>query len=91
MDPGTGETEVVFGEAPGQEMLSVLRGDHQLLDDGGMLITEFDAGRVLQVDGDGQIVWEYVNRYDDAFVGEITNASVHPAGSVDLEGQACES
>lgn len=90
VDPETGETEVVFGEAPGQEMLSVLRGDHELLDDGGMLITEFDAGRVLQVDADGRIVWEYVNHYDDEFVGEVTNASIHPAEDLEFEPETCE-
>ena len=90
VDPETGETEVVFGEAPGQEMLSVLRGDHELLDDGGMLITEFDAGRVLQVDADGDIVWEYVNQYDDDFVGEVTNASIHRAEYFEAEWETCE-
>jgi hypothetical protein len=90
VDPETGETEVIFGEAPGQEMLSVLRGDHQLLDDDGMLITEFDAGRVLEVDADGEVVWEYVNHYDDDFVGEITNASVYPAGYFETDWQTCE-
>lgn len=76
VDPATGDTEVVFGESPGQEMLSVVRGEHELLDDGGMLITEFDGGRVLQVDADGQVVWEYVNAYDDEHVAEITNAAL---------------
>ncbi len=90
VDPQTGETEVVFGEAPGQGMLSVLRGDHELLDDDGMLVTEFDAGRVLQVDVDGEIVWEYVNHYDDEFVGEVTNASIHPAGYFRTEWETCD-
>lgn len=90
VDPESGETEVVFGEAPGQEMLAVLRGDHELLADDGMLITEFDGGRVLQVDADGEIVWEYVNHYDDDFVGEITNASIHPAEYFRTEWKTCE-
>ena len=78
VDPVSRETEVVFGERAGQEMLSVIRGQHELLDEDGMLITEFDAGRVLQVTAEGEIVWEYVNRYDDEFVGEITNAMIYP-------------
>ena len=90
VDPVTGETEVVFGERPGQEMLSVIRGDHQLLPDDGMLITEFDAGRVLEVDAQGRIVWEYVNAYDADFVGEITNAAIIPAGFVQADWTTCE-
>jgi len=80
IDPVTNETEVIFGEQPGQEMLSVIRGDHELLPDNGMIITEFDAGRVLEVDDSGQIVWEYVNRYSDDHVGEIRNSNVFPMG-----------
>ena len=89
VDPVTRKTEVLFGERPGQEMLSVIRGQHELLDDNGMLITEFDAGRVLEVDTDGQIVWEYVNRYNDEFVGEITNSAIYPADYFQAEWKAC--
>jgi hypothetical protein len=78
IDPVTRESEVRFGERPGQEMLSFIRGQHEILPDDGMIIAEFDAGRVLEVDGTGQIVWEFVNRYDDSFVGEIRNANVYP-------------
>lgn len=89
VDPVSGETEVMFGEAPGQEMLSVIRGQHELLEDDGMLITEFDAGRVLEVDAEGQIVWEYVNHYDDDFVGEVTDAFIHPADYFRTGWQSC--
>lgn len=91
IDPVTRRTEVLFGERPGQEMLSVIRGQHELLADDGILITEFDAGRVLEVAADGRIVWEYVNRYDDDFVGEVSNAAVYPAGYFEGAWQACPS
>lgn len=78
VDPATSETEVRFGESTGQEMLSVIRGQHELLPDGGMIITEFDGGRVIEVDGSGMIVWEYVNQFNDQYVGEITNADLFP-------------
>lgn len=89
MDPVTRETEVIFGERPGQEMLSVIRGDHALVGDDGVLITEFNAGRVLEVDGEGNIVWEYVNFYDEEFVGEITNALLYPADYFETEWETC--
>ena len=90
VDPVSGETEVVFGEKPGQEMLSVIRGQHELQKKGGILITEFDAGRVLEVDAVGQIVWEYVNYYDDDFVGEITNSTIVPADYFQAKWDTCE-
>ena len=90
VDPATGETEVIYGQRPGQEMLSVIRGQHELLDDGGMLITEFDAGRVFEVDKDGTVVWEYVNHFDDEFVGEITNAARYDAGYFTVDWNDCK-
>jgi Arylsulfotransferase (ASST) len=90
VDPVTRETEILFGERPGQEMLSVIRGQHELLPGGGMIITEFDAGRVLEVDAAGEIVWEFVNRFDDDFVGEIMNADVYSADYFQADWAACE-
>ena len=90
VDPVSRETAVTYGDAPGQEMLSVIRGQHELLEDDGMLITEFDAGRVLEVDADGQVVWEYVNHYDDDFVGEVTDAVIYPADYFEAGWQTCE-
>ncbi len=89
IDPVSRETEVVFGSKPGQEMLSVIRGQHEILDGGGILITEFDAGRVLEVDGAGTVVWEYVNKYDDEFVGEITNAKLYPLSYFETDWKEC--
>ncbi|MBD3679437.1 MAG: hypothetical protein HUJ27_13705 [Rhodobacteraceae bacterium] len=79
IDPVTRETEVVYGNRPGQEFLSVIRGKHQLLPDGGMMITEFDGGRAFEVGAEGRIVWEYINRVSEDFVGEITEARLYPA------------
>jgi hypothetical protein len=90
IDPVTRQTEVVFGEQPGEEMLSVIRGQHELLEDGSMLITEFDAGRILEVDENRQIVWEYVNEYDENFVGELSNANLYPAGYFEQPWAACD-
>lgn len=90
IDPVTRETEVVYGGVPGEEMLSVIRGQHELLEDDGMLITEFDAGRVLEVNGNREIVWEYVNGYDDAFVAEVTDAILYPAGYFETDWGNCD-
>ncbi|WP_170516057.1 arylsulfotransferase family protein [Ruegeria atlantica] len=89
VDPVSRETEVVFGSRPGQEMLSVIRGQHEILDDGGVLITEFDAGRVLEVDATGNVTWEYVNKYDDEFVGEVTNAKHYPLSFFETDWKEC--
>jgi hypothetical protein len=89
VDPVSRKTEVMFGESPGQEMLSVIRGQHEILENDGMLITEFDAGRVLEVDADRQIIWEYVNRHDDEFVGEIANSAIYPTDYFQVGWKTC--
>jgi hypothetical protein len=90
MDPATRETEVIYGLRPGQEMLSVIRGQHELLDDGGMIITEFDAGRVFEVDASGKVQWEYVNYFDDKFVGELTNADRYDKDYFTVDWNDCK-
>jgi hypothetical protein len=42
-------------------LYSILRSDQQRLPNGNTLITESDAGRMLEVTPDGRIVWEYFN------------------------------
>jgi len=55
------------------------RGKHQMLENGNILITETDAGRVFEVTPDGDIVWQYVNRYDAENVGWVMSAMRYPA------------
>jgi hypothetical protein len=69
---------VAFGERPGQELFSVIRGKHEVTNDGGFLITEVEAGRVIETDATGKIFWEYVNRYDAENVAELTEARLYP-------------
>jgi hypothetical protein len=77
IDPRTGEHRVLYGGRDGQEMLSVTRGKVDPTDDGGLLVTEFDGGRVFETDASGQIVWQYINRYDEDEVSEITEARLY--------------
>lgn len=89
IDPVTRDTQIEFGERPGQELLSVIRGQHEIVGEDGLLIIEFDAGRVLEVDGRGQVTWEYVNAYDEENVGEIMNAAILPANYFQSEFGPC--
>jgi hypothetical protein len=76
--PATDEHRIVYGGAEGQQMLSVIRGKHELTSRGGLLITEFEGGRVFETDRDGRIVWQFVNRFDQDDVAEITEARIYP-------------
>ena len=78
-DPKSGGYRVIYGDRPGQNFLSVTRGKVEMTSEQGLLITEFDGGRVFETNADGEIVWEYVNRYDEDEVSEITEARIYPA------------
>ena len=70
--------KVIYGGKKDEEMLSVIAGKFELKNTGGLLITEFEGGRVFETDGEGRIIWEYINRYDSDEVAEITEARIYP-------------
>ncbi len=89
VDPATGKTWVVYGNRKGQELLSVIRGKQQPLAGGGFLITEFEGGRVFEVDAKGRIVWEYINRYDADQVLEVTEGRLYPSSYFTVKDWSC--
>ncbi len=91
VNPATGRTNIVFGGREGQEFLSVIRGKQDPTPEGGFLITEFEAGRVFEVDAQGRIVWEYINRYDAGHVLEMTEARLYPRSYFNVEDWSCPS
>lgn len=90
IDPGDRSFSVVYGEGPDQEFYTEVRGRHQPLDNGNMLIAEYGAGRVIEVTGDGQIVWEYINRYDEDEIAHINDAIRYPEGYFSVETWSCD-
>jgi hypothetical protein len=70
----TDEATVVFQGDAEQRMFTDIMGQHQNLSTGGTLITESVNGRVLEVDGNGEIVWEYLNIVDEGLKGLISDA-----------------
>ncbi len=78
VDPVRGETTVRYGARPTQRMYSDYRSMHQNVVDGAgrtsLLITESYAGRVFEVDSDGEVVWELINRYDEDEIAVVNEA-----------------
>lgn len=64
------------------------RGKHQLLQNGNILVTESEAGRVFEATPDGRIAWMIVSKYDDKHVGWLTSATRYPE-SYALIGKDC--
>lgn len=78
LDPADGSYRVICGEGPGQAFRSVQRGKVELTPDGGLLIADVEGGCAFEVDGEGNKVWEYVNRYDEDEVAWVSEARRYP-------------
>lgn len=89
-DPLTDKHKILYGEKSGQELMTKYRGKHELMPHGGLLITESEAGRVLETDVDGQVIWEYINRYNQDEVAEITEARAYQENYFKLKNWSCE-
>ena len=78
LNPQTRRHDVIFRSSKGNMFYSPFRGKHQVLENGNVLITETDGGRVFEVTHDGEIVWSFVNRYDDTSIGCVMSATRYP-------------
>lgn len=87
VSPESGRTTRMYGNA---SFFTSLRGKHQILPNGNALITEFARGRVFEVDRTGAVVWEFINRYDDDEVAEVTQATRYPETYFTVDRWACE-
>jgi hypothetical protein len=78
IDPMTRTVETIYKGTDRNTFYSSIAGKHQYLPNGNILIDEHDAGRVFEVTPAGDVVWSYVNRYDDDEVYVVTGGSRYP-------------
>jgi hypothetical protein len=89
VNPATGEKTILYGRTKEEELLSITRGKVDATAAGGVFVTEFDGGRVFETDAQGKIVWQYINRYDEDEVAEISEARLYPAGYFSVSDWTC--
>jgi len=79
IDPQTYEVETVL-DGSDYDFYTSRRGRQQMRADGSLLITSPEQGRVFEVAPDGAVVFEFVNRYDEAgeHVGIVSDALALP-------------
>jgi hypothetical protein len=79
IDPQTYEVETVL-DGSDYDFYTSRRGRQQMRADGSLLITSSEQGRVFEVAPDGAVVFEFVNRYDEAgeHVGIVSDALALP-------------
>ncbi len=61
IDPATTGIVWQYGGTEDEQLHSIIRSSIDPLPNGNVLITESDAGRLLEVTREGDIVWEYIN------------------------------
>lgn len=87
--PGEPGVEVLYGGNPRQPVFTHIRGKHQLLEGGNILLTEFAAGRIFEVDNAGDVVWEIFNRFDEQNVAEVSQATRYADGYFSVASWEC--
>lgn len=63
--------EVFFAGSQDKKFYTRVMGKHQWQPNGNLLITESMSGRGLEVDPQGNIVWEYINYVEPGIVGVV--------------------
>lgn len=74
IDPADNRQSVVFAGSDEVPFFSWRRGKHQFLPGGNLLLTEAEQGRALEVDPEGQLVWERHLRWDSDYNVVATEA-----------------
>lgn len=89
VDPSSGNIETLFGMQNHERMYTASQGDHQIFQNGNILMAEAEAGRIIEVDNSGNIVWEYINRYSDDEVFRVADAIRYPLDYLNVENWSC--
>ncbi len=70
----TGKVTTRFAGTRERPFFTDIMGQHQLLPNGNLLVTESIAGRVFELDRNNEIVWEYFNVVRDGVLGLVADA-----------------
>jgi hypothetical protein len=89
LDPATGEVHTAYPRDGDPRFYTRIMGAHQRLPNGNRLITESLPGRLLEVNPQGDVVWEYVQPYDDTHAALIQSATRYDADYFQVKDWSC--
>lgn len=79
IQPATGAMDTLFPTALSEPFYTPEMGKWQMLPNGNLLLTESQAGRVVEVLPDGRTVWEWIAEpYKQETVAEVTEGTRYP-------------
>lgn len=91
IDPQSGRTRTLFMGTAETPFYTRIRGKHQLLENGNILIAESDGGRAFEVNAAGKIVWEFQNIFDKNRNAVVNKAMHLPSDYFDPDALSCTS
>jgi hypothetical protein len=68
------QPRTIFSGTPDNPFYSNIMGNNQWLPNGHLLLAESMKGRVIEVDGEGSVVWEYINVVGKGMAGIVEEA-----------------
>ena len=89
VDPLIKEARVVYEATKQEPFYTYQMGKQQQLGNGNILISEPMAGRIFEVDQQGNTVWEYINRWSDTEVAMVSEAIRIPEQDWTGDATAC--
>jgi Arylsulfotransferase (ASST) len=78
LDPVTQDVSTLYESDTSNFFFTDGLGKHQHLPNRNILITEGEAGRAFEVTPEGEVVWSYINRWDEDEIAWITEATRYP-------------
>lgn len=73
VDPETDQVDVIYQGQPREQFFSAHISGVSQLPNGNFLVTEGAAGRLFEIDGRGQVVWEWVSPFQVTQRGDTCN------------------
>jgi hypothetical protein len=89
VDPVSRDVETLYEGTEGEPFFTAGRGKADLLGNGNFLITETQFGRVFEVTPGGEIVWSFINRYDDDRIVQVNGATRYPESYGRFDRSGC--
>jgi len=91
INPADNSWNTVYPLTDEQAFYTQTGGKHQRLENGNRLITEAHGGRVLEIDTDGNLVWNWIiETRGDGLVPEVLEGSRYPEDYANLDHSHCE-
>jgi hypothetical protein len=90
LDPATRKTRVVYPNDGQPGFFTDIFGTHQALPNGNILISEGKAGRVFEINKQGDIVWDFVSPYDESHASLVEAAHRYDPEYFTVDDWSCD-